>query len=112
MQDTNPNDAKLKEYGRIEWHGDTATLFAGNVRPLDEVAHTLSTCLGIPVSSEDPRYAYAGDLLDVTDPQWAVRHPGQHHYAPMPVSVEIEFSVDSAGMPTIFINCSKTQRNR
>ncbi len=42
VQNTNPNYAKLKEYGRIEWHGDTATLFAGNVRPLDEVAHTLS----------------------------------------------------------------------
>src|ERR1019366_4521196 len=51
VQNTKHNYAKLKKYGRIEWHGDTAILFAGNVRPLDEVAHTLSTCLGIPVSS-------------------------------------------------------------
>ena len=99
-QNTNPNYAKLKEYGRIEWHGDTATLFAGNVRPLDEVAHTLSTCLGIAVSSEDPRYAYAGDLLDVTDPKWAAQHPGLHAYAPVPAEVEIVFNVDSDGMPT------------
>ena len=100
VQNTNPNYAKLKEYGRIEWHGETATLFAGNVRPLDEVAHTLSTCLGIPVSSEDPPYIYVGDLLDVTDPQWAARHSDQHFYAPMPAEVEIAFNVDSHGMPT------------
>lgn len=99
-QNANPNYAKLKEYGRIEWHGDTATLFAGNVRPLDEVAHTLSTCLGIPVSSEDPRYVYAGDLLDVTSPRWAAQHPDQHAYAPAPAEVEIAFNVDSEGMPT------------
>ncbi|HWE87362.1 MAG TPA: hypothetical protein VG267_20620 [Terracidiphilus sp.] len=100
VHNTNPNYAKLQEYGRIEWHGHTATLFAGNIRPLDEVAHTLSTCLGIPVSSEDPRYVYAGDLLEVTDPEWAARHPGEYHYAPVPVSVEIAFDVDSDGMPT------------
>lgn len=99
-QNANPNYAKLKEYGRIEWHGDTATLFARNVRPLDEVAHTLSTCLGIPVSSEDPRYMYAGDLLDVTDPRWAAQHPDQHAYVPAPAEVEIAFNVDSEGMPT------------
>lgn len=100
VQNTNPNAAKLKEYGRIEWHGDAATLFAGNVRPLDEVAHTLSTCLGIPVSSEDPRYVYTGDLLDVTDPQWAAQHAGRHVYAPVPAEIEIAFNVDSKGMPT------------
>jgi hypothetical protein len=100
VQTTNPNYSKLKEYGRIEWHGETATLFAGNVRPLDEVAHTLSTCLGIPVSSEDPRYMYAGDLLDVTDTQWAARSSGRRHYAPKPATVEIVFNVDSEGMPT------------
>jgi hypothetical protein len=100
VQNTNPNYEKLKEYGRIEWHGDTATLFAGNMRPLDEVAHTLSTCLGIPVSSEDPRYVYTGDLLDVTDPQWAAQHPDSHAYAPVPVEVEVAFNVDPDGMPT------------
>ena len=100
VQNANPNAEKLKEYGRIEWHGEAATLFAGNVRPLDEVAHTLSTCLGIPVSSEDPRYVYTGDLLDVTDPQWAAPHPGRHAYAPVPAEVEIAFNVDSKGMPT------------
>ena len=99
-QNANPNYAKLKEYGRIEWHGDTATLFAGNVRPLDQAAHTLSTCLGIPVSSEDPRYVYSGDLLDVTDPRWAAQHPGGYAYAPVPAEVEIVFNVDSEGMPT------------
>jgi len=100
VQNTNPNYAKLKEYGRIEWHGDTATLFAGNVRPLDKVAITLSTCLGIPVSSEDPLYVYTGDLLDVTDPRWAAKFPGRHVYAAMPATVEITFNVDSEGMPT------------
>ena len=99
-QNANPNYAMLKEYGRIEWHGDTATLFAGNTRPLDIAAHTISTCLGIPVSSEDPRFEYAGDLLDVTDPQWAAQHPGRHVYASKPSTVEIVFNVDSEGMPT------------
>lgn len=54
----NPDKYGPKEYGRIEWHGDSATLFAGNIRPLDLAALTLSTCLGIPVSSEDPHYSY------------------------------------------------------
>jgi hypothetical protein len=100
MQNTKSKYAELKEYGRIEWHGDTATIFAGNVRPLDGVANTLSTCLGVRISSEDPHYAYVGDLLDVTDPDWAARNPGLRNYAPVPLSVEIAFHVDSEGMPT------------
>jgi hypothetical protein len=100
MQNTKSNYAELKEYGRIEWHGDTASIFAGNVRPLDGVANTLSTCLGVRISSEDPHYAYVGDLLDVTDPDWAARNPGLRNYAPLPLSVEIAFHVDSEGMPT------------
>lgn len=99
-QNTNPNAALLKDYGRIEWHGDTATLFAGNVRPLDMAAQTLSSCLGIPVSSEDPHFEYAGDLLDVTDPRWAERNPEKRLYAPKPSSIEIVFNVNSDGMPT------------
>jgi hypothetical protein len=61
---TNPNYQKIKEYGRIEWHGDTATLVAAGSRPLYFVAQTLSTCLGVPVSSEDPRYLNVADLLN------------------------------------------------
>lgn len=100
VQNTNPNYAKLKDYGRIEWHGNSATLFAGNTRPLGLAALTLSTCLGISVSSEDPRYRYIGDLLDVTAPQWAAQHPDQHVYAPKLGTVEVTFNVDSQGLPT------------
>jgi hypothetical protein len=53
LLNANPNYAKIWEYGRIEWHGDTARLVAGSSRPLNFVAMTLSTCLGVSVSSED-----------------------------------------------------------
>jgi hypothetical protein len=75
VQNANPNYEKIREYGRIEWHGDTAKLVASSSRPLDMVASTLSSCLGVAVSAEDPQYRYVGDLLDVTAPQWAAQHP-------------------------------------
>ncbi len=64
--------------------GNTATLIAGKVRPRDDVAHTPSKCRGFPVSSEDLRYVYDGDLLNVTDPEWAAQHLGRHACAPVP----------------------------
>ena len=68
VTNANPNYAAIKEFGHIQWHGDTATIVAGSSRPLDMAAFTLSTCLGLSVSSEDPQYHYLGDLLDVTAP--------------------------------------------
>jgi hypothetical protein len=98
-----PDKDGLKEYGRIEWHGETATLFAGNVRPLDLAALTLSTCLGIPVSSEDPHYSYLGDLVDLSDNDRAIEHPVRQIYVPKPAELEVTFKVDSDGMPTDLI---------
>ena len=98
-----PDKNGLKEYGRIEWHGETATLFAGNVRPLDLAALTLSTCLGIPISSEDPHYSYLGDLVDLSDNDRAIEHPERHSYVPKPAELEVTFKVDSDGMPTDLI---------
>ncbi len=95
----NPNNAKIWDYGRIEWHGDTAELIAGGSRPLSSVATTLSPCLGVSVSSEDPRYRNIGDLLDVTALQWAAQHPDHHVYAPKPGKVDITFKVASDGSP-------------
>ena len=51
----NPNNAKVWDYGRIEWHGATARLITGGSRPLNLAAFTLSQCPGATVSSEDPR---------------------------------------------------------
>ena len=50
---TNPNNAKIREYGYIEWHDHTALLAAGGSRPLDMAAQTLSSCLFLSVSAED-----------------------------------------------------------
>ena len=100
LLNANPNYAKIWDYGRIEWHGDTARLVAGSSRPLDFVAKTLSTCLGVSVSSEDPHYRYLDDLLDVTAPQWATQHPEHHAYAAKPGKVDITFTVASDGSPT------------
>jgi putative transposase len=61
---------------------------------------TLSTCLGVSVSSEDPHYRYLDDLLDVTAPQWAAQHPEHHVYAAKPGKVDITFNVASDGSPT------------
>jgi hypothetical protein len=97
---TNPNYQKIREYGRIEWHGDTATLVAAGSRPLYFVAQTLSTCLGVPVSSEDPRYLNVADLLDVTAPEWAAQHPDRHAYASRPGKVEVLFNVGPEGLPS------------
>ena len=100
LLNNNPNNAKIWDYGRIEWHGDTARLVAGSSRPLNFVAMTLSTCLGVSVSSEDPHYRYLDDLLDVTAPQWAAQHPEHHAYAAKPGKVDITFNVTSDGSPT------------
>lgn len=101
IQNSNPNVALIREYGRIEWHGKTATLLAGGSRPLDLAAQTLSTCLGIPVSYEDPAYRYKGDLLDTTAPEWLKKHPdGGHVYAARPGKVEVTFAVTPEGAPS------------
>jgi len=99
VDNANPNHAAIREYGRIERHGATATLVAAGSRPLDIAAATLSACLGISVSSEDPRYHYLGDLLDVTAPQWSAEHPLSHVYAARPGKVEITFPVLADGSP-------------
>jgi hypothetical protein len=99
VQNANPNYEKIREYGRIEWHGDTAKLVASSSRPLDMVASTLSSCLGVAVSAEDPQYRYIGDLLDVTAPQWAAQHPDKRAYAAKPGKVEITFDVSENGSP-------------
>lgn len=66
VNNSNPNVAKINEYGRIEWHGDTAQLIVAGSRPLHMAALALSSCLGISVSAEEPHYLWLGDLLDVT----------------------------------------------
>jgi hypothetical protein len=96
---TKPNVAKIHAYGRIEWHGRTATLVAAGGRPMEMAALTLSTCLGISVNAEDPEYLYLGDLLDVTAPQWAALHPDRPAYAIKPGKVELVFDVDTTGSP-------------
>ena len=93
-QNTNPNYAAIHEYGRIEWHRDSATLIAGGSRPLDMAAYTLSICLGIHVSAEDPHYEFKGDVLDVTAPEWSALHPDRHVYAGRPGKVEVSFAVE------------------
>jgi hypothetical protein len=96
-QNTNPNVALVHEYGRIEWHGNTAELIAGT--GLGMAALTLSTCLSISVSAESPHYRWLGDLLDVTAPQWAVQHPDRHVYAAKPSRVAVSFAVGDDGQP-------------
>src|ERR1700677_586628 len=100
VDNANPNYAAIREFGHIEWHGETATLVAGSSRPLDMAALTLSTCLGVSVSSEDPQYHYLGNLLDVTAPQWSAQHPESHVYAGRPGKVEVTFSVLPDGSPS------------
>jgi hypothetical protein len=63
-------------------------------------AFTLSTCLGIFVSSKDPQYHNLGDLLDVTAPQWSAQHPESHVYAGRPGKVEVTFPVLPDGPPS------------
>jgi hypothetical protein len=100
VENANPNYAAIREFGHIEWHGDSATLVAGSSRPLDMAAWTVSTCLGLSVSSEDPQYHYLGDLLDVTAPQWSAQHSDSHVYAGRPGKVEVTFSVLPNGSPS------------
>jgi hypothetical protein len=99
INNANPNYQAIREYGRIEWHGDSARLVASSSRPLDMVASTLSSCLGVAVNAEDPQYRFVGDLLDVTAPQWAAQHPDRHVYAAKPAKVEITFDVSENGSP-------------
>ncbi len=100
VQNTNPNYTAIHEFGRIEWHGNSASLIAGGSRPLDMAAVTLSTCLGVSVSSEEPQYRYMGDLLDVTAPQWSARHPESRAYAAKPGKLEITFGIYRDGSAT------------
>ncbi len=99
VNNANPNLEKIREYGRVEWHGGSAQLVASSTRPLDMVASTLSSCLGVAVNAEDPQYRFLGDLLDVTAPQWVAQHPDSHSYVAKPVKVEIAFDVSENGSP-------------
>jgi hypothetical protein len=96
---SNPNYAKIREYGHVEWHGTTAQLIAGGSRPLDIAALTLSSCFGILISAEDPHYNWLGDLLDVTAPQRAAQHSDHHMYAAKPGKVALSFNVNEDGRP-------------
>ena len=100
VHNANPNYTAIHEYGRIEWHGKTATLIAGGSRPLDTAAYTLSTCLDLSVSAEDPHYEFKGDLMDITAPQWSAKHPDSHVYAGRPGKVDVSFPVDANGLPS------------
>jgi hypothetical protein len=100
VQNTNPNYIAIREYGRIERNGANAILVAGSSRPLDMAAYTLSTCLGLSVSAEDPRYTSTKDLLDVTAPQFLALHPdGRHVYAGRPGKIEVHFTLNENGQP-------------
>jgi len=99
VNNSNPSYAKTHEYGRIEWHGDTARLIAGGSRPLHMAALTLSSCLGIAINAEEPHYLWIGDLLDVTAPQWSAKHPDRHVYAAKPGRVSVSFKTDDDGLP-------------
>jgi hypothetical protein len=99
VDNANPNYLAIREYARIEWHGNTADLVTGGTRPLYMAAFAISTCLGISVSAEEPEYLYPGDLLDVTDPQWAITHPDRHSYAPTPGKIKLLFAVNNTGSP-------------
>jgi len=99
IHNDNPNRAKIRQYGRIEWHGSTAQLVVAGSWPLHMAALTLSSCLGISVSAEDPRYLWLGDLLDVTAPQFAANHPNQHAYAAKPGKVVVSFEIGRDGLP-------------
>lgn len=51
--------------------------------------------MGLAVGSEQPFLAYSGDLLDVTDPSWAVAHPefSWHVYTERPAKIHLEFPI-------------------
>jgi hypothetical protein len=97
-ENSNPNYAKVREYGHIDWHGTTAQLVVGGSRALGMVALTLSSCMGISVSAEDPHYTWTGDLLDVTDPR-LVAQQSDHLYAATPGKVTLSFEVNEKGWP-------------
>jgi hypothetical protein len=44
--------------------------------PLAKAAEEFEARYGIPISYEDPAYAYDGDLIDHTDPDYKGSHPG------------------------------------
>lgn len=50
-------------------------LSATDPRPLAKAAQAFELHYGIPMSYEDPAYAYDGDLIDKTDPTYKISHP-------------------------------------
>lgn len=93
------NSDPTREYGHIEWHGSTALLIAGSGRPLDMTAQTLSSCLGISVSAEDPHYDWTGDVLDLTARESVALHPDHRRYVAKPGKVELSFELGHNGQP-------------
>jgi len=58
--------AAAPEDAKIERHGDSAVLSVHTFRPLDAVADTLELEFGIAVSTEDPVFQFAGDMMDIS----------------------------------------------
>jgi hypothetical protein len=58
-------------------YGQVGVIFSlTDSRPLAKAAEEFEARYGIPISYEDPAYAYNGDLIDHTDPDYKRSHPG------------------------------------
>jgi hypothetical protein len=82
-------------------------------RPLAKVAEMLERKTGIPVDYEDPEYAYAGDIKDVTDtvarPEFRQEHPDHRVLIPSGGSVDFKLPLNAAPAAQIASAASSLQ---
>lgn len=86
--------AQSPELGRIERHGDRATLIVESPRPVDSAAMTVAQRFGVRINAEDPLYIYKDDV----EPSREKRiRPGT--LIPKGGRLEVDFFVRPDGSP-------------
>lgn len=66
-----------------------ATISVNDPRPLAKAAEALEREYGVPISYEDPAYAFSGDVVDKTDPQYKALHPDAKVLIPRGGSISV-----------------------
>ena len=91
--------AQTDECAKVEKTGESVTVVADSIRPVDSIANTLAQRFGIVVSAEEPQYQFSEELEDVSkaDPRWSAEHPNVHYQVPKRRHIELRFPLSPSG---------------
>ena len=87
------------EAGTISVSGSVAILRVESPRPLDSAAVTVAETYHWVINAEDPPYACADDLKDISSSQFRQAYPGRKLLIPKGGALEVSYRVPPNGEP-------------